>query len=188
MVAYDFLCKTVLTPLGHKPACLLMFIHLESRKVFLSPATYHPDNAWATQQARNVSIWMAENGIDARFLVRDRDTKFTAAFDGVFESAGTKIVRTRVAAPNANAFAEAWIGRIKAECLNYFLCLGLAHLNFIAQSFIRFYNHFRPHQSKGNRPLTLADQPPSPTESPPGRVKCQRFLGRLLKHYYRDAA
>ncbi len=189
IVACDFLSKTVLTPLGRQTAYLLMFIHLESRKVFVSPPTCHPIESWVVQQARNLSQWLDEQGIEARFLLHDRDCKFALRFDACFEAAGGGIIRTPVAAPNANAFCESWISRFKAECLDHFICFGLGHLNHIAQTFMRFYNQHRPHQGKGNRTLQLASEPPSQqVTSPRGAVCKHAFLAGLLNHYYREAA
>ena len=187
IVACDFLSKTIVTPLGRRTAYLLMFIHLESRRVFLSPSTCHPTEIWVVQQARNLSQWLDEQGIEARFLLHDRDCKFTHHFDACFEAAGVSIVKTPVAAPNANAFAESWIARVKSECLDHFMCFGQAHLDHIAQTFVRFYNEHRPHQGKGNRTLQLTSPAP-PEGSPLGPVQRIEFLGGLLNHYYRDAA
>ena len=97
LVACDFFTKNVITPLGIKTAYGLFFIHLGTRKVFLCPATYHPNERWVMQQARNVQMWFDEQGIEAQFLLRDRDTKFTAAFDQLFCDADTRIVKTGAA-------------------------------------------------------------------------------------------
>ena len=190
LVATDFFVKKVITPFGVRLAYGLFFIHLRSRKVFLCPATYHPDDRWVRQQARNVQMWLQDEGIEARFLLRDRDTKFTAGFDELFRSVGTQIVKTPVQAPNANSFAESWVGNLKRECLDYFICFSLGHLDHIAGSYMEFYNQHRPHQSLGNRTLPAAgdgrDPPTAAAEV--GRVRCRRFLGGLLRHYYREAA
>ncbi|MCL2645562.1 MAG: integrase core domain-containing protein [Phycisphaerales bacterium] len=187
IVATDFLCKTVVTPFGLKTAFLIMFIHLESRKVFISPATYAPGEQWVCQQARNVALWLGENGVKQRFIMHDRDTKYTASFDEIFKAAGVEIVKTPVAAPNANAFAESWIGKIKFEALDHFLCFGLKHLDHIAQSYANFHNELRPHQSKNNEPLRFENQPPPERTPNRGTIECQRILGGLLKHYHRKA-
>jgi putative transposase len=84
MIATDFFRKTVWMPLGKKTAYVLAFIHLGSRKVYVSSSTYHPTDKWVRQQARNVSMWAEDEGIDIRFLIHDRDTKFTESFDAHF--------------------------------------------------------------------------------------------------------
>jgi len=190
LVACDFFVKKVISPLGVRLAYGLFFIHLGSRKVFLCPVTYHPDERWVRQQARNVQVWLQDQGIEARFLLRDRDTKFTASFDELFRGVGTRIVTTPVPAPNANSFAETWVGNLKRECLDYFICFSLGHLDHIASSFTVFYNQHRPHQGLGNKTLPTASEGHDPpiVAGEVGRVRCQRFLGGLLRHYYREAA
>ena len=192
IVATDFLCKTVITPFGLKTAYLMMFIHLESRKVFISPATYAPGEQWVCQQAKNVAMWLGENDVKQRFILHDRDTKYTASFDAIFKAAGVRIVKTPVAAPDANAFSESWIGKCKFEALDHFVCFGLKHLDHIAQEYSRFHNELRPHQSKNNEPLRFENQPlpehPSSRGTIGGTIECQRLLGGLLKHYHRKAA
>ncbi|MCA9177185.1 MAG: integrase core domain-containing protein, partial [Planctomycetales bacterium] len=120
-----------------------------------------------------------------------RDTKYSTAFDRVFQNAGIRRLRTPVRAPDANAFAEAWIGAIKRECLNHFMCFSLRHLNHINQEFVRFHNRHRPHQGLGNRTVADHAMGRSPNsidmETDIGRVRCQQSLGGLLRHYYRAA-
>ena len=178
--------------MGVRLAHCLVFIHLGTRKVFLSPATYHPHGTWVEQQARNVMMGLDDHQIEARFIIRDRDTKFSAAFDQVFKNAGIRPLRTPMMAPDANAFAEAWIGAVNRECLNHFLCFSLGHLDHIVGGYVSYYNLHRPHQGLGN--LTIAEALTGPPEQPssPGRnnldrIGFQRFLGGLLRHYHRAA-
>jgi hypothetical protein len=139
MVATDFFCKTVWTPLGKHVAYVLAFIHLGSRKVFLSPSTLNPTDEWMQQQARNASMWADEEGIDLRFLIHDRDCKFAEAFDEYFRRKDGGPVLTPYGAPIANCFAESWIGSLKRECLNHFFCFSLGHLDHILTQFARFH-------------------------------------------------
>jgi len=134
MVACDFFCKTVWTPLGKHMAYVLTFVHLGSRKVFTSPSTLNPTDEWMQQQARNVSMWADEEGIDLRFLIHDRDSKFTEAFDEHFRGHRRGPVLTPYGAPVANCFAESWIGSLKRECLNLFFCFSLGQLDHIVQT------------------------------------------------------
>ena len=102
-------------------------------------------------------------------------------------------MRTPVLAPDANAFSETWIGRFKHECLDHFLCFSLGHLDHIGQQYARFYNQHRPHQGLGNRTLPVAATGPPQeldheTAANTDGIRCQCFLGGLLRHYYRDAA
>jgi len=109
----------VITPLGTRLAYCLVFIHVGTRKVFLSPPTYEPNDRWVQQQGRNLLMWLDENKLKAEFLVRDRDSKFSFAFDRLLFGAGVRRVRIPLLAPDANAFAESWIGSFKRECLNH---------------------------------------------------------------------
>lgn len=142
------------------------------------------------QQARNVQMWLEDEGIHARFLLRDRDTKYSRRFDQFFKDVGTQIVKAPIQAPDANAFAETWVGSLKGECLNHFLCFSLGHLDHIVTNYTRFYNSLRPHQGIGNRTLTSTVNVDKPPDEDPefGQVRCDRLLGGLLRHYHRTAA
>ncbi|MCK4276012.1 MAG: integrase core domain-containing protein, partial [Phycisphaerae bacterium] len=189
MVACDFFCKTLWTPLGRKTAYVLSFIHLASRKVFLSPSTCNPTGEWMRQQARNVTMWAQDEGIDVRFLIHDRDSKFTEAFDEHFRRGDGGAVLTPYGAPIANSFVESWIGSLKRECLNHFFCFSLRQLDHVVQTYALYYNQFRPHQSLGNRPLGVRDDPPPRSaDDGPGVIRRQSWLGGLLGHYCRQAA
>jgi putative transposase len=141
---------------------------------------------------RRPTYWTRATGParEAQFILRDRDAKFAPAFDRCFRDGGARIVKTPVQAPNANAFAETWVGSVKRECLSHFLCFSLGHLDHILAEYARYYNKHRPHQSLGNRTLTSSAEGPSPpvNDADIGPIHCQRFLGGLLRHYYRDAA
>jgi len=189
MVAADFFCKTIWAPLGKHTAYVLAFIHLGSRKVFLSPSTLNPTNEWVCQQARNVHMWAGEEGIDIRFLLHDHDTKFTKGFDAFFDRDDGGAVLTPIAAPIANSFIESWIGSLKRECLNHFFCFSLRQLDYITQNYATYHNEYRPHQRLGNRPPAARDVPSLDNDDfDIKRVQCQTWLGGLLKHYYRPAA
>jgi putative transposase len=188
LVACDFFTKSVITPLGVQLAYSLAFIHLGTRKVFLSPPTYHPHEHWVQQQGRNLLMWLEDQQLEARFLIHDRDRKFSAAFRNLFRNAGTRCLRTPFLAPDANAFCEAWIGALKRKSLDHFPCFSLCHLDYIAQQFVRFHNSFRPQQGLGNWTLPAAAAGPPEqlaiSHAPQlGRVRCRRFLGGLLRTY-----
>ncbi len=185
MVATDFFCKAVWTPFGKRLAYVLVFIHLGSRKITLSPATFHPTNEWMQQQARNTLMWIEEEGLGSKFLIHDHDTKFTAAFDELFRQVGTIRVTTPYQAPIANCYAESWIGSFKRECLNHLLCFSLGQLDFITAAYAHYHNYLRPHQGLDNVPPgAVGRSPPCPT----GHIGRQRILGGLLNHYCRKAA
>ena len=193
LVACDFFTKSVITPLGVRLAYCLVFIHVGTRKVFLSPPTCEPNDRWVQQQGRNLLMWLEENKLGAKFLLRDRDSKFSFAFDRLLFGAGVRRVRIPLLAPDANAFAESWIGSFKRECLDHFACFSLGHLDHIGQEYVRFFNRHRPHQGLGNRtiPEAAAGPPidPSATTWPEiHRIRCDQFLGGLLRHYSGEAA
>ncbi|MEM6332643.1 MAG: integrase core domain-containing protein [Planctomycetota bacterium] len=192
LTACDFLCQKVWTPFGRRDAYLMAFIHVGTRRAWVSPATFHPDETWVKQQARNWVMWLDDRGLMATHLIHDRDSKFTRGFDRLPSSAGIKAVKTPFMAPNANAFAESFIATLRRECLRHFYCFGLGHVDHIVQIFVNFYNTHRPHQGLDNRvpddtprtPLRLAQEESSTI----GSIGCKAQLGGLLKHYYRQAA
>jgi len=193
LVACDFFTKNVITPLGVRVAYCLAFIHVGTRKVFLSPPTYHPHEQWVQQQGRNLLMWLEDQHLEVRFLIHDWDSKFSSAFRELLRSAGVRPLRIPKLAPDANSFIENWIGAAKREALDYFLCFSLQHLDYIVEQFVAFFNEHRPHQGLGNRTLPAAAAGPPEAlaidHTPQiGRVHCQLFLGGLLRHYYRDAA
>jgi putative transposase len=97
---------------------VLFLIELSRRRVYLAGITANPDGAWVVQQARNLTMTLAEQGQSHRFLIRDRDRKFTAAFDEVFRSEGLRLIKTPIAAPRAKAHAERWVGSARRKCLD----------------------------------------------------------------------
>ncbi|RPI61145.1 MAG: integrase [Planctomycetaceae bacterium] len=183
--ACDFLQKRILTRFGMVDFFVLFFIHIGSRKVFVSGITDHPHAQWMTQQARNFSIHLHESGMEATHLIRDGDKKFVEQFNEFLSAGGTEIVRIPPAAPNMNPFAERWCQSLQTECLDHFIILGQRHLRYLVGEYLDYYNHCRPHQSMGNQPLAQAGDSPPPST---GRILCKERLGGLLKHYYRKTA
>jgi putative transposase len=208
--AADFLTVKSMTLTGFVDLHLLFFIHIGSRRVFVSSAAAHPDSEWVTQQARNVSMQMEEWGLTASMLIIDRDTKFTKSFDAVFQVNGTEMKRVGPQSPNMNAYAERFVQTLKTECIDHFVVCGEKHLNHIVREFVTHYHEERPHQSRGNVPLNVAlanekksgatlakaddakptreDDAPRILKLPSKKVKCRERLGGILKHYYREAA
>ena len=86
------------------------------------------------------------------FLIRDRDARFTRAFDDVFRSEGAEVLITPVQAPNANAYAERWIRSVRAKCLDWLLIVGREHLEQVLQAYVEHYNVHRPRRALGLEP------------------------------------
>jgi putative transposase len=185
LVACDFFTKPIYTFKGKVNAYVLMFIHVGSRRVFMSPATFNPTEEWVNQQARNASMWLDEIGVKATHLIRDRDTKYALSFDELWKAAGTKIVKTPPRTPQANGYAEACIGIIKKQCLNHFICFSLDHLDHINHEWLEYYNNHRPHQGKeiGNKVLNVDFRP-----TDEGEIKREQRLGGVISYYSREAA
>jgi transposase InsO family protein len=123
--------------------------------------TANPDGAWATQQARNLLLVIAERGQQVRFLIRDRDAKFTRSFDDIFRSDGAEVLTTPVQAPNANSHAERWIRTVRAECLDWLLITGRGHLEQVLRVYVDHYNVHRPHRALRLEP---PGSPAAPTD------------------------
>jgi putative transposase len=165
---------------------VLFFIELGSRRVHFGGVTANPDGRWVTQQARNLVMALAEQERPVRFLVRDRDSKFSLGFDEVFGSEGVRVIRTPVRAPRAKAHAERWVGSLRRECLDRTLIVGRHHLEQVVRAYITHYNEHRPHRSLEQRP-PLARTPPAKPR-PPNSIGRRDRLGGLLHEYYPVAA
>jgi putative transposase len=167
---------------------VLFFIAHVSRRVWLAGCSSNPTGAWVTQQARNLGLELVDEGV--RFLIRDRDGKYSGAFDEVFRSVGIRIVQTPVRAPPANAIAERFVRTVRAECLDWLLILNRRHLERVLRVFVEHYNTQRPHRALRIQPP--ATSPPQPAEPPPtptvGEIRRHDRLGGLIHEYYRTAA
>jgi putative transposase len=131
---------------------VLFFIELSSRRVHVAGVTANPSRAWVTQQARNLAMTPQERGRRLRFLIHDRDAKFSAPFDEVFEAEGVEVIRTPYRVPRANAVAERWVGTARRECLDRILTLSRRHLDTTLGVYPNRYNHHRPHRALGMKP------------------------------------
>jgi putative transposase len=126
---------------------VLFFIELGSRRVHVAGCTPNPSAPWIVQQARQPSWTLAERSEPMRFLIRDRDQKFTDRFDDVFRSEGIEVVRTPCRAPQANGVAERFVRTARSECFDRLLILNQQHLERILEVFVDHYNGHRPHRA-----------------------------------------
>ena len=161
---------------------VLFFIEVGTRHVHFAGCTAHPTGAWVTQQARQFVWQVSDRELALRFLIHDRDRKFSASFDAVFTSEQIKVIRTPYRAPNANAYAERWARTVREECLDKLLILNETHLRRVMRDYSDYYNQARPHQG-------LDQQIPLPKKSTShmGVIRCRSVLG-IINDYYRDAA
>jgi putative transposase len=184
IVACDFL--TVDTVFLHR-LYVLFCIRLDTRRVHLAGVTANPTGAWVAQQARNLAVTLDEEATAVRFLLRDRDSKFTRAFDDRWRAVGTEVIRTPIQAPNANAIADRWVGTVRRECLDHLLITGRRHLLRVLHRYVRHCNRHRPHRS-----LDLSAPERSARQAiagPPAAKQIHRrdLLGGLIHEYERAA-
>ena len=163
----------------------LFVIELKSRRVHIAGTTPNPDEAFMAQVARNLTDAFDGFLLGHRFLICDRDTKFTRRFRKTLKGFGVRTVLTPYRSPNCSAFAERFVRSIKEECLGRMIFFGEASLLRALREYAAHYNGERPHQGVGNcvlqpKPRTLEAVPAAPVES-------RDRLGGLLRHYRRSA-
>ncbi len=164
---------------------VLFFIEIGSRKVHLGGISAHPTGDWATQQARHLAWKLQDGDHRARFLLRDRDSKFSASFDQVFNSEGVEIIRLPYRAPLANSITERFVGTARRELLDHLLIFSARHLEAVLKEFLVHYHEARPQQGLGQRcPAAKAS---SPLAAPGDRIVRHDRLGGLLHEYARAA-
>jgi putative transposase len=181
MLACDFF--TVDTVLLRR-LYVLFFIEVDTRRVYVSGVAASPVKARVLQQARNLTLVLAERTLRVRFVVRDRDAKFTTGFDEVFRSERIRTIRTPIRAPRANAFAERFVGTIRRECLDRMLIFHRRQLEAVLAEYVDHYNGHRPHRSlEQASPLSMSAA--SLSTAPPDVTKLRRSdrLGGLVHEY-----
>ena len=164
---------------------ILLVIEHERRRVHLVGITAHPTGDWVTQQARNLLMDLGERADRFRFLIRDRDSKFTAAFDAVFTGADIRIIRTPVRAPRANAIAERFVGTLRRECLDHLLITGPRHLAAVLREYVAASQRPPSAQiagstpARGRYPATLRSGHPAAATRPARRSHPRVCAGRV---------
>lgn len=188
----DFFSRKVITPKGIRQAFVLAFIHVKTRRVIFSPATYQPNAEWVATQAEAFVEQARSENLPVARLMRDRDSALSDAFDDALRRKRVRILKNPFCAPNMNAYIERFVQSIKRECLDHFIVFGVTHLDVLCREYLAHYHTERPHRGRGNelliRPtgkLRSQETDEAPTL---GDIRCRTRLGGLLKSYHRKAA
>jgi putative transposase len=155
--------------------------------VHVLAATTNPTGAWVAQQARNLMAELGERADRFRFLIRDRDAKYTPVFENVFQAEGIVVLLTPPQAPRANAFAERWVCTVRRECLDRILIYNTRHLLTVLREYLAHYNRHRPHQGRGQRPPDRDTLPALVADLGSHRVRRRKVLHGLINEYERAA-
>jgi transposase InsO family protein len=184
VAAADFFTVEVWTARGLVTHYVLFVIEHATRAVHIAGITTIPDGPFVAQVARNLTAH--DDGFlrGKRYLIIDRDSKFTAEFGRILQDAGVAVVRTAFQAPNMNAIAERWVLSVRSECLDRMILFGEASLRRALRAYGAHHHTERPHQGLGNE--LVAPQPSQ--DSPTGEVVESERLGGLLRSYQRAAA
>ncbi|HOO49672.1 MAG TPA: integrase core domain-containing protein [Alphaproteobacteria bacterium] len=186
LIACDFFTKEIWTLRGRVTMYVFFFIELGSRRVHFAGMTRYPNQRWVELRSKEVLENMKISGFEPKYLIRDRDCKFSDNFDKQMNLYGVEVRKTPVKNPSCNVYAERWVWSAKHECLNYFTVLGKHHLGYIVEEYVNYYNHLRPHQSIGNKTIDVTEH--SNKRSTDGVIKREDILGGLLHNYRREAA
>jgi putative transposase len=186
----DFFSKHIVTPEGIRQCFVLVFLHVGSRRAYLSPCTFGPNPRWVASQATAFLADAKDKGLEVGIVLRDRDANYAVGspdgFDTVLEQAGVEVKMLSFRSPNTNAYCERFIQAVQQECLDQFVAFGTEHLDLLCREYGDYYNKERPHQGIGNLPPVVVA--PTKEMADVGQVKCQMRLGGVLKHYYREVA
>jgi transposase InsO family protein len=169
---------------------VLVFICIGSRRIEYVACTSNPGGAWMLQQARHLLLDLDGRDQRPRFLIHDRDAKFSHAFDGIFQSQAMRVIRTPIQAPNANAHVERLVGSIRRECLDRLLVLSRRQLDRLVRVYVQHYNEHRPHRAldlQAPEPLTVPSTRGDPAASA-SATRRRDLLGGLIHDYEAAAA
>jgi transposase InsO family protein len=179
LVATDFFSVDTVS---FKVLYVLMFVHVGTRRVLAAECTAEPNSDWVTQQARNLSSQLEEEGIKLSLVIHDHDRKFPGSFDNIFVADGARVILTPLMAPRANAHAERWIGSCRRECLDWMLIASEGHLRRVVHEYVLHYNDERPHRSRDLRPPSSRGDPARRREG--DTINRRGRLGGLLSEYF----
>jgi putative transposase len=165
----------------------LVFLEHRTRRLHIAGVTAHPTGEWIVQQARNLAYNLGTRMESLRFLIRDRDAKYTRAFDAVFEADNIEILKTPPQAPKANSHCERVIGTLRREILDHILIVNTTHASRVLTEYERHYNQHRPHQARDQQPPEAPAQPPRLPRHSLSHVFRKRLFGGLINEYHQAA-
>jgi transposase InsO family protein len=155
-----------------------------SRRAHLAGVTAHPTGAWTTQAARNLMMELSDRVTTVKFLLRDRDSRFTAAFNAVFTADSIRILTSPPQAPRANAIYERMIGTLRHELLDRILIVNEHHLRRILATYLHHFNTARPHRTLGQlAPVQAETHPPRVTNLADYQVRRRPIFDGLISEY-----
>jgi hypothetical protein len=184
ILACDFLHVDTI---GLTRVYVLFLIEVATRRVHVLGATTNPSGQWVARQARNLMLELGERAARFRFLIRDRDAKYTGMFDAVFGAESIEVLLTPPQAPRANAYAQRWVRTVRRECLDRILIYNTRHLLAVLGEYLTHYNGHRPHQGRGQRPPDRQTLPPPVMDLDARRVRRHKVLGGLVNEYSQAA-
>lgn len=180
IIAVDFF--PIDTALGNR-LYALVFLEHATRRLHIAGVTAHPTRDWVTQQARNLAADLGTRLSSLRFLLRDRDGKYSPAFDAVFQAEDMDILKTAPRAPRMNAHCERIIQTLRQELCDHTLVLNEDHARRLLAIYQRHYNQHRPHQARNQLPPNPDQQPTRIHELQARRVQRTHILDGLINEY-----